>query len=451
MDYNQRITFKSKAWKLFFFFVLLPSLGFSQAMSTDYGNFSPCSGSIALYEFDFTDTVTNVLTQANVNIANSDNQCCGLPTNNGCLFFDVIIDPGATGVSFSQTGAGGSVQIYYENCSSIFGANEDICLDPLNEYIDPITGQAYHRFMFCRTGQTTYDFTFTQILPTFPNDIGVTEGCFIELNVQDLDPATVVWTSVAPGNVGDWDHLLNCNSGCLDVIVTPIPGSSPPSISYAVCGSLPGSCNTQTYCDTVTVTIYPDLFADAGPDVAFCEGSFVPVTSVGTAIGGAPPYTYDWTGFSGAGVGFNYNVVSASSNESVDFNLPGAYELIITDVNGCAVAVDTVEVYTFATQIESIINTAPLSVCIDPTPTISLEGYVTETFTGDWSSSNGGTFSSVGIDGTATAPANTPQTITWTPNIGTTGIVTLTLTPTNNAGCPITPATIDISFTQFTS
>ena len=448
---NRFINVKSLINSLRLVFVLIPFFSTSQIMSTDYGNYLPCSGPIELYVFDFTATGSNAITQAGINIQNSDNQCCGLPTNNGCLFFDVYIDPGATGVSFSQTGAGGSIIIYYENCDSTFGANEDICLESSLEYIDSLTGLPYHRFMFCRTGQTTYDFTFTQITPIFPDDIGVTEGCTIDLVVQDLDPNSIVWTSIAPGTVGDWDFLLDCPTGCLDVVVTPIPGASPPSITYTVCGTLPGACNLQTFCDTVTVTIYPDLFADAGPDVAFCDGSFVPITSTGTAIGGAPPYTYDWTGFAGIGTGFNFNTVSPSSTQDVDFNQPGSYELIITDVNGCAIAIDTVEVYTFVTSIESFINTAPLSICFDPTPTISLEGYVIETFTGEWTSSNGGTFSSIGIDGTATAPANTPQTVAWTPTPGTTGIVTLTLTPTNNAECPTIPATIDIDLTQFTS
>lgn len=197
----------------------------SQIMSTDYGNFAPCSGPIEMYEFDFTATQSNTITQAGINIVNADNQCCTEPTNAGCLFFNVFIDPGATGVSFSQSGAGGNVEIYYENCDSIFGANEDICLDAAFAYIDPVTGQTYHRFMFCRSGATTYDFTFNQIVPTFPDDVGVTEGCTIPLSVQDLDPATVVWTSIAPGAPGDWDGLLDCSTGCLDVVVTPTLGS----------------------------------------------------------------------------------------------------------------------------------------------------------------------------------------------------------------------------------
>jgi hypothetical protein len=114
---------------LFYLILLLPNFGWGQVMSTDYGNFTPCSGAIALYEFDFTATGSNQITQAGINSANSDNQCCGLPNNNGCLFFNVYIDSGAIGVSFSQIGAGGSVDIYYENCGSVSGANEDICLD----------------------------------------------------------------------------------------------------------------------------------------------------------------------------------------------------------------------------------------------------------------------------------------------------------------------------------
>ena len=430
-------------------FSLFSIFAFSQATTTSYGNFAPCSGPIALYVFDFTSTGSNQITQAGINIQNSDNQCCSEPSNAGCLFFDVYVDPGATGVSFSQTGAGGNVDIYYENCDSIYGANEDICLDPSFAYTDA-SGNVYHRFMFCRSGQTTYDFTFTQIVPTFPDDIGVTEGCTIDLSVQDLDPASVVWTSIAPGVQGQWDGLLDCPTGCLDVVITPVPGSSPPSISYQVCGSLAGACNTNTYCDTVNITIYPDLFADAGPDLAFCDGSFVPVTSTGTAIGGTPPFTYDWTGFAGAGNGFSFTTVDPASTATVDFTQPGSYELTITDANNCAIAVDTVEVFTFATAIQSVITTAPLSICNSPNPTIPIDGYVTETFTGVWSAPSG-VFDVNNIDGTATAPANTPQTVNWTPTPGTTGIVTLILTPTNTAGCPNTPDSIDIDLTQFTS
>ena len=90
----------------------------SQGLSTDYGNYIPCSGPIALYTFDFTATGSNTITQSGINIVNADNQCCSLPTNNGCLFFNVIVDPGATGVNFTQTGAGGSVVIYYDNCAT---------------------------------------------------------------------------------------------------------------------------------------------------------------------------------------------------------------------------------------------------------------------------------------------------------------------------------------------
>ena len=297
-------------------------------------------------------------------------------------------------------------------------------------------------------------FAISKLNFVFPDDVGVTEGCTIDLSIEGLDASTVTWTSIDLNGIepdGTWDNLLDCTSGCQDITVTPIPGVSPSSVSYQMCGQLPGGCVNETICDTITVNIYPDLFADAGPDVAFCEGSFVPVTSTGTAIGGTPPFTYEWVGFSGPGAGFMFTTVDQATAADVVFNQPGQYELTITDANGCAIAVDTMEVYTFATAIQSVINTVPSSICFEPTPTITLEGYVTETFTGNWSSSAGGNFSSAGIDGTATAPANTPQFVDWTPIPGTTGIVTLTLTPTNVAGCPNTPASIDVDLTQFTS
>ncbi|MEJ6617600.1 MAG: PKD domain-containing protein [Crocinitomicaceae bacterium] len=423
----------------------------SQGLSTDYGNYIPCSGPIAFYTFDFTATGSNTITQSGINIVNADNQCCSLPTNNGCLFFNVIVDPGATGVNFTQTGAGGSVVIYYDNCATQFGANVPICLNPANAYTDSVTGDQYHRFMFCRTGQTAYSFTFTQIIPSFPPDVGVTEGCTIPLSVQGLDPATITWTSIAPGATGAWDSLLNCTSGCLDVVVTPTTGS-PPSVSYQVCGNLSGACNGQQYCDTVTVTIYPDLFAYAGPDMAFCLGSLVSLTSTGTAIGGTPAFTYTWNGISGNGIGFSYSTVSASSTATVDVTQAGVYVLVITDLNGCAAASDTMEVFEYVTDIETYIPSGNVSVCYDPTPTITISGYVTETETGEWSSSNGGTFGTVSITSPgAVAGVGPAVSTTWTPIPGTTGVVTLTLTPTNNAGCPITPATVDITLTDFTS
>ena len=174
---------------------------YSQNLSTNYGDFAPCSGPVALYNFDFTATGSNTITQANISIQNSDNQCCTEPLNAGCLFFNVIVDPNAIGVVFQQTGAGGNVSIYYDNCATVFSANTNICLDPANAFVDPVTGQTYHRFMFCRSGQTTYNFTFNQLVaPSASPDIITAIGCNQTLSVSGL--TNPVWTSILDKDTG---------------------------------------------------------------------------------------------------------------------------------------------------------------------------------------------------------------------------------------------------------
>jgi large repetitive protein len=454
---------------LFILSIGLVSVVHSQTPTANYGNFAPCSAPIELYNFDFTATQSNTITQAGIFIENSDPQCCGLPANNnGCIFFNVIVDPGATGVQFSLTGAGGNVEIYYDNCSTIFGANVPICLNPANAYVDPVTGSTYHRFMFCRGGQTTYDFTFTQIIPTFPPDLGVTEGCTIPLSVTGLNPATVVWTSTSPGTPGQWNNLLtggsapgisgtpygpttlggNLTTGTLNVVVTPTTGS-PSVVTYQVCGALAGACSNTNYCDDVTITIYPDLFANAGLDVAICQGAApgTTVPSTGTAIGGTPPFTFNWQGVSGAATGFNYTAVSNDATETVNLSLVGTYTLTITDANNCATATDQVDLFNYTTAIQSFITSPSVSICATPTPTINLQGYVAQTNQGIWTASVPGTFSNPNVtSGVAPGTAST-----FTPNAGTTGTVTFTLTPTNTLGCPFTPASFAVNLTQFTS
>jgi large repetitive protein len=437
-------------------FVLFTSLGsglIAQTVTTDHGNFTGCTGGIQLYTYDFTAVAGNVI-NTNIGVNNTLNICCNYSnnaSNSGCIYLDIVVEPGTLGVSFALAGATGSTSIYYENCGEVYVAGDQICFNSAYATIDPITGNETHRFMFCRSGATTYDLTITQILPAFPEDLAVSEGCTIPLSVTNLDPASIVWNTISPGAVGEWNHLLSCTSGCLNTILTPTSGS-PSSITIEVCGSLPGACSASVYCSQSTVTIFPDLFADAGPDVAFCLGSTIAVTSTGEAIGGAPPFTYTWTGVSGNGTGFTYSVTSNSSTETVNFNQTGVYQLTVVDVNNCATGTDFIEVFEYATDIVAFVPTGNVSICFTPTPTVTIDGYVTETETGDWTSSNGGVFGSVSINSPGAVAGTGPAvSTTWTPTAGTTGTVTLTLTPTNNAGCPITPASVIIDLTEFTS
>jgi gliding motility-associated-like protein len=407
---------------------------FSQGLSSNYGNFTPCSGPVALYTFDFTATVNNSITQANISIQNSDNQCCSEPSNAGCLFFNVIVDPNAIGVVFQQTGAGGNVSIYYDNCGTVFPANTNICLDPANAYVDPVTGQTYHRFMFCRSGQTTYDFTFNQlVVPTASPDIVTAIGCNQTLQVTGL--TNPVWTSVSPGSTGQYNNLLSCTS-CSTTIYTPIIGT-PQTLIYEVSGTISSPCTaTLIWSDQVSVTTYPTLFASPGSNVSICNGSIVGTTVSATAIGGTAPYTYSWTGPNG----FTDVNTHNSTIDNTTVLQPGVYTVVISDGTGCPSATTSVTVTLFNND---IVANAGLdqTVCSTPAPIVSINGSVSATGTGTWSGGNGNYNSST-----------TDLTLLYTPSAAeiASGSVTLTLTPTNNGGCPFTTDQVTINFVQFT-
>jgi gliding motility-associated-like protein len=450
-------------------------------------NFTDCNpGSLGIPN-EFLDYSSNPDTTSSLilDFDSGQGECCNLSSNQNCYHVEIYLSPESEGISFNFAGASGSFYIY-EPCSnletaaqpndnaytdiislggSVFGINEVICVD----------GVGPHEFMICRPGGAA-PYTIQVVsypTPTGSGDLAVTEGCFIDLNVLGLTPASIIWNSTSPGTTGQWNNLLSGGSangtsgvpyataanggvlttGATDVVVTPILGS-PSTVTYQVCGYplLSSVCTTDPpvlFCASSTITIYPDLFADAGPDVAICAGAApgTTVASTAAAIGGTPPFTFNWQGVSGAATGFNYTTVSSDATETVDLSLLGTYTLTITDANNCATATDQITVFNYDTQIQSFITSPAVSICYTPTPTINLAGYVTETNQGVWSTPTSGTFGNANVtSGVAPGTATT-----WIPTAGTTGVVTFTLTPTNNLGCPITPATIDINLTEFTS
>ncbi|MCE2713308.1 MAG: SprB repeat-containing protein, partial [Cryomorphaceae bacterium] len=430
-------------------------------------NYSTANGLVEYY-FDYSsnaDTSSNIVLQ----FVGQQGECCNLPTNNNCYLLELFLNPNSEGISFNFIdGPSGSLTIY-EPCATgpgtTYGLGDIIC----------VSGVGPHEFMICRPGNAN-DYLIEVVsypTPSGTGDLGVTEGCFIDLSVQGLDPASIIWNSTAPGTNGQWNNLLsggsangisgvpyattanggNLSAGVEDVVVTPVTGS-PSVVSYQVCGyPLLGSVCSNTppvlWCNTTTITIYPDLFTDAGTDLAICQGAApgTTVAAIGTVTGGTPPFTFNWQGVSGAATGFNYTATSTDATQTVNLSLVGTYTLTVTDANNCATATDQVTVFEYDTQIESFITSPSVTTCFFPTPTVNLQGYVTETNQGVWSSSAGGTFGNANVTSGALPGTST----TWTPTAGTTGTVTLTLTPTNTLGCPSTPATVTVNLTQFTS
>jgi gliding motility-associated-like protein len=378
-------------------------------------------------------------------------ECCGLGSNNNCLVLAITLDPGAAGITFTLAGASGSTDIRYMNCASTsVSAGTPLC----------VSGVGPHYFMFCRTGTTDYTINVTSIpTPTGAANVSVTEGCNITLTIAGLNPNTVYWNSTSPGTTGQWNNLLTGGSqagqsgipygvptftpGPTSVTVTPIPNSSPSTVTYQVCGNvlLPAGClgySATLVCFSSTVSIYPNLFANAGPDVAMCQGGAV--TATGTAIGGTPPYNYTWSDNATSTVYFSATNVSTTI-QNVTFNVPGNYTLTITDATGCPVATDQLTVSSFV-FVPTANAGADVNVCRSPTPTVSLTGTVTQTGTGIWS----------GGAGTYT-DNNSDLPLSYTPSAAelAAGSVTLTLTPTNTLNCPYVTDQVVITLPSFTS
>jgi gliding motility-associated-like protein len=419
---------------------LMFTLSFQQAWS----QFTGCAGTIPTLFVDYSanpDTMSNIT----ITLSSGLGECCGLPTNNNCYRVDLLLHPDSEGISFEFSGATGSFTIYPAPCGSgSFNIGDVICLN----------GVGPHSFLLCRPGAAA---PYTVGVVSYPSpsgtgDVITTEGCNVQLGVAGLDPASITWTSIAPGAPNEWNNLLSNVSGTVqgtsgvpftgyeDVLVTPQPGS-PTSVTYEICGSPVGAsvCGSVIgpWCTTSTVTIYPDLFALPGPDVAICNGTVTGTPVTVTAQGGTAPYTYTWTGPGG----FNQVNTHGNTTDQVTAMLAGVYNVTITDATGCPAASTSINVVEYFVDI--VANPGDdFATCGTPTPTLALNGAVAATNSGIWSG-GAGVFN----------PNNTTLNASYTPTAAeiAAGSVTLTLTPTNTFGCPFTPNNITISLTQFTS
>ena len=135
-----------------------------------------------------------------------------------------------------------------------------------------------------------------------PDDVTACDGTEVTLDVQGLEgepPYTFQWST---GDAGTSTTITVTNS--MDVFVTVT------------------DANGCTDVDVTTITVLPNPTADAGSDIAICEGE--QTTLLASATGGQAPYIYDWDNGLGAG---ESHVVSPSSTTT--------YNLTITDANGC--------------------------------------------------------------------------------------------------------------------
>jgi hypothetical protein len=412
-----------------FALVLVPTgVGFSQVN---------CTGETPFFTVDLTgDPAGTWVSPAVVR----NGSCCGGGADQvNCIELSITLDPGAEGIIFNvASGANPGGALYFQvNCNGIPvpSGSAPICLN----------GVGPHLISYCKVGNNTNTYSITSVpAPASSGDVVTADGCQDTLSVFGLTPSTITWTSIPQNGqpTGFYNNYLNnlagsqpgtsgvTYSGVETVVVTPQPGY-PPTISYQVCGQVVGGCSTSSFCDTVTVSIYPTLFAQINPtNPAICFGS-PGVTLTAIPIGGTAPYNYLWTGPSSNG----------ATTSSITASAPGIYTLSITDATGCPAATTTVTVTQFVNTIMA--NAGPdIIVCGSPSPTITLVGTVSGVTTGVWSG-GAGTYS----------PSNTSLNLNYAPTAAeiASGSVTLTLTTTNNGTCPGASDQVTITLSQFTS
>ncbi len=200
------------------------------------------------------------------------------------------------------------------------------------------------------------------------------------------DPAIISVTGTAQSYL--WNQSLGAGG-----TFTVTPGTT---TVYTVTGTGTNGCIAQ---DSVSVTVNPAMFANAGPDVDVCEGDSV--TLMGLGSGGVGTFTYLWQ---------PGNV--ASPLYTVAPGQTTSFTLTANDINGCA-GVDTVTV---------TVNPNPVAAF-----TSSSSG-LTISFT-DQSTGNIQSWAwDFGDNNTSTAAS---PTHTYSSN----GNYIVTLTVTNNFGC----------------
>jgi hypothetical protein len=362
--------------------------------------------------------------------------CC-VPPDNNCVQFIVTLDPAAEGIIFNVPdgcGASPSGSLFYQvDCGPLTSVGSPLCLSGTGPFV----------ITFCKPGNNANCYAITSIpAPASGGDVVTADGCQDTLTVTGITQASTTWTSISPGTTGQYNNYLNSLAGSqpgtsgvtytgqTTVVVTPQPGY-PNVIQYQVCGTVIGGCSAASFCDTVSVSIFPNLFAQINPaNPSICFGA-PGTTLTAVPIGGTAPYSYLWTGPSANG----------ATTSSIFATVPGDYTLSITDATGCPAATTTVTVTQYTNTITA--NAGPdITICRTPAPTITLNGSVTGVTTGIWSGGSG-TYS----------PSNTSLTLNYTPSAAelASGSVTLTLTTTNNASCPGSSDQVLISLPQFSS
>ena len=362
--------------------------------------------------------------------------CCGTESN--CVQFALTLAPGATGINFfipDGCGASPSGSLFYQvDCGPLTSVGEPICLNGLGPFI----------LTFCKPGNNDNCYSIQSIpTPSTSGNVITADGCTDTLAVTGLITDSITWNSIFPGVPGEYNGLLSDLSssdfgvngisfeGHDIVLVTPGIGS-PSTIQYEVCGAVTGFCISETWCDTVSVNIFPMLYADIQPNnPTICFGGLAE-TITAHPIGGTGPYSYSWSTLVDP-------AIDGATTQSIDVLISGEYTVIISDATDCPFGYDTVYVNEYTNTI-TVNAGLDLTICGSPVPTISLNGSSPITGSAIWTNYTG-VFSTSDVD---TISNYTPSSSEISA-----GIIELYLVSTNNYTCLGDSDTILINLSQF--
>lgn len=333
-------------------------------------------------------------------------------------FTPVIWQPG-----FSLTNPLGGAPLTLNSSTGLLSGTPTM----LGQFVIGVKVKEYRNGVYL--SETLRDFQFNVLSCPQPNppfagsDITINDGCTGAISASGYIPSTVTWTSVSPGNQGDYNNYLSCISGCLSPSVTSI--NTPPTyIDYMICGTA-AACNAAYICDTVRVYFNPTLsvaISPQNPTLCFGETSTT-ITAQGS--GGTPPYSYLW------------NNVNPSQTNLVG---EGIYTVMMSDASGCPPVFSTVTVTSYAVPISA--NAGIDLIICNQSPAAVLNGAVTGATGGIWSGGE-----------SVFLPNNTSLIgVSYIPSANelNNGFVELYLTTTGNGACPLDVDTVRINYVGFT-
>ncbi len=149
--------------------------------------------------------------------------------------------------------------------------------------------------------------------------------------VCSATPVTIGGATPASGGSGGYSFLWRPATGLSSATVANPMATVASTTTYVLTVVDSRGCSDV---DSMTITINPDLVADAGQDRAVCPGTATVLGTTSTGSGGDGTYTYAWAPSTGLNATDIANPVASPATTS-------SYVLTVTDGLGC-MAVDTI-------------------------------------------------------------------------------------------------------------